>query len=248
MSARTPTLLAPRRHGGDVVSITKRDGVVRALIFDFDGLILDTEVPIYEAWRDVYADHGHKLTIEKWSICVGSGENVLDPCTDLSNLTGSAVDCRALRARTREMVDQILASSRPMPGVVELIEAARARGVLLAIASSSPAAWVKGHVARLGIEDRFDCIRTSDDVERTKPAPDLFLAALACLGVDPSESLVLEDSPNGIRAAAAAGIPCIAVPNRITGGLDLSGASRILNSLTEFETDWLDNSGVPRQC
>ncbi len=221
---------------------------MRALIFDFDGLILDTEVPVYEAWREVYADHGHDLPVAKWSVCVGSGENVLDPCADLAELTGKPVDGAALRERTRACVDRRLAGSRPMPGVVELLDEARSREMRIAIASSSDLAWVGGHIRRMGIADRFECIRTRDDVARTKPAPDLFLAALDGLGVEARDALVLEDSPNGIRAAAAAGIPCVAVPNRITRGLDLSGALRILDSMTEFDFAWLDGLEAPRAC
>jgi beta-phosphoglucomutase-like phosphatase (HAD superfamily) len=92
---------------------------------------------------------------------------------------------------------------------------------------------VSGHLDRLGILGRFDCVRCRDDVNNAKPAPDLYLAVLECLNVRATEALAIEDSPNGVIAAKGAGMRCVAIPNSITATLDLSAADLILRSLSE---------------
>jgi HAD superfamily hydrolase (TIGR01509 family) len=121
-----------------------------------------------------------------------------------------------------------------LPGVLQHIEEARALGLKLGVASSSTSEWVKGHLNRLGILDRFHCLRCRDDVANVKPAPDLYLAMLECLGVSAAEAFAIEDSPNGITAAKQAGLRCVAIPNSITAGLDLSRADVVLGSLAEL--------------
>lgn len=208
---------------------------IRALLFDFDGLILDTEFPIYEAWREDYLAHGHDLPLEVYAACVGSDFNRFDPKSHLESLVGRTIDwpdrdlwreCNAL-----ERVKQL----PPLPGVVALLDAASSLGLPCAVASSSPRSWVEGHLGRLGLLHRFRLTRCIDDVAAPKPSPDLFLAAAAGLGVAPSEALVLEDSRNGLLAAKAAGCPCIVVPNRVTAHLDFEGALMILASLEEID-------------
>jgi len=205
--------------------------MLRALIFDFDGIILDTEVPIYEAWRDDYFAHGHELALETYSACVGSNHNQFDPKAHLEGLFGAAIDwsshdaARDARAITR--ADTLT----PMPGILDLLDEATSLGIPCAVASSSPRSWVHGHLTRLALIDRFAAIRCLEDVASPKPAPDLFLAAHEALGVGPGGSLILEDSRNGLLAALAAGIPCVAVPNRITRHLDFGGSVAVLPSL-----------------
>ena len=118
-----------------------------------------------------------------------------------------------------------------LPGVRDLVSYARGRGIKLAVASSSNRAWVEGLLQKRGVGDDFDCICCREDVARTKPYPDLYLAALACLGVRALETAALEDSPNGIAAARAAGIYVVALPNPVTAELDLSAADSRLESL-----------------
>jgi HAD superfamily hydrolase (TIGR01509 family) len=120
-----------------------------------------------------------------------------------------------------------------LPGVADLARAAQAQGMKVGVASSSSRDWVHGHLERLGILDLFDCLCSRDDVERVKPAPDLYLAVLGCLGVGAGEAVALEDSPNGIRSAKLAGLRCVAIPNPITAGLDLSEADLELSSLAD---------------
>jgi putative hydrolase of the HAD superfamily len=202
-----------------------------AILFDFDGLILDTEVPIYEAWRENFLAFGHDLPLEVYAACVGSNFGAFDPKRHLESLTRSTIDWtnwdtdreRDALARTHRL--------DPFPGVLALLDDADAAGVPCAVASSSPRDWVEGHLDRLGILHRFVLTRCLDDVRAPKPAPDLFLAAAKGLGIDPAAAVVLEDSLNGLRAALAAGVDCIVVPNRITSHLEFAGAAAILDSL-----------------
>lgn len=208
---------------------------LQALLFDFDGLILDTEFPIYEAWREDYLAHGHDLPLEVYAACVGSDFNRFDPKSHLESLVGSAIDWpdRDLW-RERNALERVK-QLPPLPGVIALLDAAEANGIPCAVASSSPRSWVEGHLSRLGLIDRFVLTRCIDDVAAPKPAPDLFLAAAAGLGVAPAEALVLEDSRNGLLAAMAAGCPCVVVPNRVTAHLDFTGALSVLESLTDLD-------------
>jgi HAD superfamily hydrolase (TIGR01509 family) len=127
----------------------------------------------------------------------------------------------------------MILANKVLPGVVERIDEAKAMGLKLGVASSSTVDWVRGHLVRLGIFDRFDCVRCRDDVANAKPEPDLYLAVLECLGVDASEALAIEDSPNGVLAAKRAGMRSVAIPNSITARLDLGQADVLLGSLAE---------------
>jgi HAD superfamily hydrolase (TIGR01509 family) len=126
-----------------------------------------------------------------------------------------------------------------LPGVVPHLEEAKAMDLKVGLASSSTSDWVKGHLARLGILQSFDCLRCRDQVANAKPAPDLYLAVLECLGVSASEAVAIEDSPNGILAAKRAGLRCVAIPNSITARLDLGLADVVLGSLAEVTLDGL---------
>jgi HAD superfamily hydrolase (TIGR01509 family) len=128
----------------------------------------------------------------------------------------------------------MILAQEALPGVVRHLEEARAMALKLGVASSSTSDWVRGHLARLGILESFDCIRCRDDVTNAKPEPDLYISVLECLGVRASEAIAIEDSPNGVLAAKRAGLRCVAIPNSITAGLDLGQADLILGSLAEL--------------
>ena len=210
---------------------------LKALIFDFDGLILDTETPEYLVWKNIYQENGFDLPIAKWgSIIGGNGSSDFEPAEELPRLSQGRLDSVSLRARHHSKSNELILSQPILPGVIDLIRAAKESNRKLAIASSSPHSWVDAHMKRLGIFDSFDAIICRDDVAvgRTKPNPDLFLLALNQLQVQRDEAIVFEDSPNGIRAARAAGIFVVAVPNPITTMLDVSGADLVLKSLQDF--------------
>jgi HAD superfamily hydrolase (TIGR01509 family) len=219
--------------------------VIRALVFDFDGLILDTEEPIYRSWLEVYAENGEELPFELWVKTVGSTTKAFHPQHHLEQLLGRPLPRDVLDKRMARRTELILAEPL-LPGIVELVDAATSRGLELGVASSSERVWVNGHLDRLGLGGRFDCIRCRDDVEHAKPEPDLYLAVLDCLGVGVHEAVAIEDSPNGVTAAKRAGLFCVAVPNRITAGLDLSQADLVVGSLAEVTLDeLLTKAGEP---
>jgi beta-phosphoglucomutase-like phosphatase (HAD superfamily) len=207
--------------------------VIRALIFDFDGLILDTEEPIYRSWLEVYEAHGETLPFERWVQIVGSTTTEFNPQHYLEERLGRPLAQDVLDRRIARRVEMILAE-RLLPGILLHIDAAKSLGLKLGVASSSTRDWVIGHLDRLGILGRFDCVRCRDDVNHAKPAPDLYLAVLDCLAVSANEAIAIEDSPNGVIAAKRAGMRCVAIPNSITASLDLSAADLVLRSLAEI--------------
>lgn len=212
--------------------------MIRAIVFDFDGLILDTEEPVYRSWLEVYQAHGEDLPFERWVEIVGSTTAVFHPQHHLEERLGRPLPKEVLDHRIGRRTEMILANAL-LPGVVQQVDAARARGVKLGVASSSTSEWVSGHLARLGILDRFDCLRCRDDVAKAKPDPDLYIAVLECLGVPAEEAFAIEDSPNGVTAAKRAGLRCVAIPNTITASLDLSHADVVLSSLADVSLDEL---------
>jgi HAD superfamily hydrolase (TIGR01509 family) len=212
---------------------------LRALVFDFDGLILDTETSEFQAWQELFAAHGGTLTVADWDHVIGSVDSGWDPAVELGRQTGQAYVSDELRAAWKPRRDELFAQEVIRPGVLELIKEAKLRGLGLGVASSSSRWWVQGHLERLGVFESFDVVATGDEVERTKPDPAVYLLALERLRVPASKAIALEDSPNGVRAAHAAGIACVAVPNDVTRHLDLSAADALLDSLSELNLDEL---------
>lgn len=204
---------------------------MRALIFDFDGLIVDTESAIYEAWRELYLAHGHDLPLPTYVQCVGSVFGHYDPMAALEALLGGPVDWDTHLPMKDAKIRTGQHGLDTMPGIRPLLAEARAAGVPCVVASSSQRSHVEGWLQRIGIRDEFQFVRSRDDVERAKPFPDLFLSAAAGLGLAPEDCLVLEDSANGLRASLAAGVPCVIVPSPVTMGSDFTGAAAILESL-----------------
>ena len=211
--------------------------MIQALIFDFDGLILDTETPEFVCWQNIYREHGFDFPHDRWgSIIGGGGHSDFDAAEHLSHLSQGRLDSASLRARNHLESHQIIMQQGPLPGVIDYLQDAKRLGLKLAIASSSPHSWVDEHAKRIGVLDHFDVVIAADDVAigRTKPNPDLFLTALRRLRVPKEAAIVFEDSPNGVKAANRAGIFVVAVPNTVTGMLSLNGANLILSSLTEL--------------
>lgn len=210
---------------------------IKALIFDFDGLILDTETPDFHVWQTIYQEHGFELPHDEWGKIVGGyGLAHFDAAEHLTSLSEEELDAVSLRDRHRSESHALTLEQPIMPGVIDYIHEAKQLGLKLAIASSSQHSWVDTHAKRLGIFDHFDVIVCADDVGagRTKPNPDLYLLALNQLNVQKEEAIVLEDSPNGVKAANQAGIFVMAVPNPVTSLLSINGANLTICSLTEL--------------
>lgn len=206
---------------------------IRAVVFDFDGLVLDTEVPVYASWCAAFEAHGASPpTIEEWSATIGTAD-ALDVHAWLVERADRPVDEAAMDEIRRGRRDALLAQEETRPGVIGWLDEANEAGLGLAIASSSPAEWVAEHLGRLGLVERFAYVVTAGGTVRAKPAPDTYLEACARLGVVPAHALAVEDSPHGIAAAKAAGLRCVTVPNALTETLDLSAADLRLASLAD---------------
>jgi HAD superfamily hydrolase (TIGR01509 family) len=202
-----------------------------AIVFDFDGLILDTEWSIYQSISEIYREHGHEVDVDWWRSIIGTVGGS-DWTARLESLVGHSLDRPALDAAARTRHHHLIAELAPLPGVAELIDAAHAEGLALAVASSSPTRWVEQHLTRIGLHARFDALCGRDVVGgRAKPEPDVYLAALDAVGVDAADAVALEDSPHGVAAAKAAGLACVAVPNRITAPGDFSAADLVVDSI-----------------
>jgi HAD superfamily hydrolase (TIGR01509 family) len=203
----------------------------RAVVFDMDGLLLDTELLWHQAETDLFAQHGAEFSWDDKMAVIGSSfDFTADYFADRLGLPRGRGP-----ALVNEMVELMHAQLRRQvegrPGAVELVERLRGR-TRLGLASNSPRSLVDTALATAHISDAFDAIVTSDDVERSKPAPDLYLLACERLGVAPTDALALEDSASGIAAAKAAGLTCIAVPQFVE--TDVSAADRVIDSLEEL--------------
>jgi len=207
--------------------------MLRAVIFDFDGLIFDTETPEFQAWAAVYRSHGVELTLPEWLPCIGTA-NILDPHELLETKTGKSLDRERIRSERHVVIDVMHAQTQPLPGVAEAIASAQEMGLKLGVASSSSHPWVEGWLEKFGLLGHFSSIQCREDVERVKPDPALYLRCLEKLNVRAEEAVALEDSLNGLRAARAAGIFTIVVPNSITRHLPLDEAELLLESLMDL--------------
>ena len=172
------------------------------------------------------------MTIEEWAAEIGSTGH-LDLVELLRGRATRPFDEDAMHSRRRGRRDELLMDETTRPGVRAWLNEADALGLPLAIASNSPIECVGTHLERLGLRHRFAAVACYADGIAGKPAPDTYLAACAALGVEPRAALAIEDSPNGVAAAKAAGMVCIAVPHEITERLDLSRADLRLGSLAD---------------
>jgi HAD superfamily hydrolase (TIGR01509 family) len=201
-----------------------------ALIFDFDGLIIDSETPLFRIWQEIYVQHGAALTLEIWQHALGT-QHGFDPYADLLAKTGVTLSRDEWVPRIRDEHWRRCEDEPLLPGVADRLAEAAAMRMPAAVASSSSSAWVKPWLERHGLASRFAAVCTRDDVTAVKPAPELFLLASSRLGVPARECLVFEDSPNGLKAARAAGMWAIAVPNALTRPLELPSHDLVLDSL-----------------
>lgn len=214
--------------------------MLKALIFDFDGLILDTETPEYHAINEVYREYGQSLPITTYGRVVGSvyGQEY-EPVGYLQRLSGVSLDPASFWQKVNLRRFALIDQAPVLPGVEALIREAHLRGLKLAVASSSPHKWVEGHLQRFDLLRYFEVIKCSEDVARVKPQPDLFLAALEALGLQPEAGLVFEDSLNGVLAARRAGLRVVLVPNPVTEQLEIDGETLRLRSLADVSPGWL---------
>ncbi|HWD39843.1 MAG TPA: HAD-IA family hydrolase [Fimbriimonas sp.] len=207
---------------------------MRALVFDFDGLILDTETPEFTVWTETFHSYGVEMPPDYWTDVIGRGaeQEIERPPQLLFRLTGAEevltpTFYEELRVRIRAAIEL----EQVRPGVERLLWEAKEAGMGLGVASSSKHIWVDKYLKKLGLFERFDHVVCADDVHRAKPFPDLYLQCCSQLGVSSDAAVALEDSPNGLAAAKAAGLFAVVVPNSVTARLDLSAADLRVDSL-----------------
>lgn len=213
--------------------------MIKAIIFDFDGLILETEGPCYQAWQEIYQSFGVELDRAFYITTIGSSLDHFDPYEHLEKMVGQLLDRDTIRLRRRTRHRELTDAQPLLPGVHAIIQKVESLGLKLAVASSSSREWVTGNLSRRGLLEKFSVVKCSNDVTSTKPSPELFLSALTDLGINSDEALVFEDSPNGVLAANRAGIFCVAVPGEMTRSLDFSLANMQLNSLSDLSLEQL---------
>jgi beta-phosphoglucomutase len=212
-----------------------------AIIFDFDGTLIDTETADFAACQMLYQELGAKLTLERWAAEVVGIQDGYDFLFDeLVRQSKNGPTKAGLWQRIHQLWDLTLQDMALMPGVDRLLPTLRAAGYPLAIATASDRAWVNRWLGYFGLASYFQTIATGDDVRHNKPAPDVFLLAAANLGTRPDRCLVFEDSMAGTRAAKSAGMTVIAVPSPVTQSLDFSRADRIIAGLEQVTPTWIE--------
>ena len=212
---------------------------IQGMFFDFDGIILETEGPIFQSLQEIYNSFGYELTLNDWAKVIGLSPKEHDQFGDLEALASDGFDRANLEIRFARREQELILEQDILPGIEDYINAAKERSLKLAIVSSSSREWVHGHLERLGLLSYFDITCCGDDVERAKPDPALYALALEKLNLRPHQVIVLEDSPNGVLAAKRAELFCVAVPTEMTKQLSLDMADLKINSLADVPLDEL---------
>lgn len=205
---------------------------IKALLFDFDGVVIDTEVAAFQAWKEVYSEFGQELTLDDWASCLGTvgGFSPLARLTEL--LPG--VDLERVDERRWKRKLELLKSETLRPGLAAYLTDALEMGLRVAIVSSDTDEWITTNLTRIERLDGWALIKCANgDAKRAKPLPCLYEEALEELAISSSEAIAFEDSPNGIRAAKTAGLFCCVIPNPVTESLDLSGGDLQLSSFED---------------
>jgi HAD superfamily hydrolase (TIGR01509 family) len=204
---------------------------IKAVFFDFDGVLWDSEVAALDSWRETYASYGQHLRLDHFATRVGTVGG-MDLVAELERLVGTGLDREAVELRRLERKMELVRELKPRPGILDYIAEARRRGLAVAIVSTDDIEWIMTGLTILGLSDAFDFIECAEgDKSRAKPSPALYLSALGRLALSAEEAIAIEDSPNGIHAAKSAGLFCIGYANAVTRQLDLTEADVLVDSL-----------------
>lgn len=207
--------------------------MIKALVFDFDGLIVDTESLWFDVYKEVLVEYDCELKLEDFALSIGTKDDVL--YERLTKIARKPINRIEIDRKTHERYQQQMSQLHLREGVNEYLKAAKELGLKIGLASSSSRNWVQGFLEKFNIKEFFEVVKTSDNVKKVKPDPELYLQAIQELGVKPYEALAFEDSKNGLIAATKAGLHCVIVPNSVTSFLDFSGHLHRLSSMEEIE-------------
>lgn len=223
------------------INHNRAGSMIQAIVFDFDGTILETEFPDYLSWSEAYQEYAHELPFDLWLSAVGTSSDHFDPYLHLEQLLGRTLDRDALREKRRTRFLALVAEQSIRPGVLDTIAEAQKLGLRLGVASSSSRDWVEGYLQSLGLRKYFEAVFTRNDVMRVKPDPTLYQLTVTALGVSPAAAVAIEDSRNGMLAAKAAGLKCLVVPNEVTKGLRFPEADLQMSTLADKPlAQWLE--------
>jgi HAD superfamily hydrolase (TIGR01509 family) len=215
---------------------------MKAVVFDFDGVIIDTETARYEAWQKIYSSYGCILPLDIWVQSIGKAQYAIHPYDYLLQNINVDIDYAEITALHKKLEVELADKLPLLPGVKARIDEAKELGMALAVVSSSSRAWVGGHLRRRGLYDKFEVLVCRDDTEQHKPSPVPYLKAVNILGCEAAQAFAIEDSPTGIEAAVSAGLFCIGVGCSMTINMDLSRANLIVKSLEEISLSSLSKS------
>jgi HAD superfamily hydrolase (TIGR01509 family) len=211
---------------------------LQALVFDFDGLVVNTEEPGFVSWREIYEEFGQTLTLKDWTAATGYVGG-FDPHRHLEGLLGRPLDWSVLAPRREARNWELTLLEPVLPGIKELMSAAKTAGLRLGVASNSGSGWVEDGLRRLGLRQFIDAVVTRDMVLNPKPAPDMYLKCVQILNVVPAAAVALEDSEPGARAAKNAGLKVVAIPNQFSALQNLSFVDLTVASACELDLDRL---------
>ena len=217
---------------------------LQAVVFDFDGVCIDTEFARFKSWQMIFESFGCVLPKDEWIKNIGSASWVSDPFVILEKMTRKKLDRSVYEAMHRVNEVEITNTMSLQPGLIDRLREAQALNIKCAIASSSSHRWVDGNLERRGIRELFAATVCRSDTERHKPDPQPYTLACERLGVIPEQAIAIEDSPAGVAAARGAGLYTVAVPCSMTADMDFSKANRIIGSLEEIS---LTAIGMPEE-
>jgi putative hydrolase of the HAD superfamily len=221
------------------------ENMIDGFVFDFDGLMIDTEIPRFDCWKEKFQEYGSTYTFKDWWKTIGTGPSAYDPAEDLYQRTQGKIDRDLVNKWVDEKTDELLENQPLLPGVETFIHNASQQGIKLALASSSPYEWVMPFLEKFDLVHYFEAILTARDVEEVKPDPALYQLAVQKLGLPSNSVMAFEDSLNGLKAAKAAGIFCTVVPNQITREMDLEIADMIVDSFDHLSVEEIRHFHLP---
>jgi putative hydrolase of the HAD superfamily len=210
-----------------------------AIVFDFDGLVVDTEGAGFISWQEVYQRFGAELSLHDWSRATGYIGG-FDPAVHLERLLGRRLDWSQIIPEREARNWALTLQASTLPGIEPLFQAARERGLRIGVASNSGNGWVEEGLKRLGLRTFVDAVVTREMVLNPKPAPDVYLKTAQTLGIEPNRTVALEDSEPGCRAAKQAGMKAVAIPNRFSERQDFQVADLIVRSAEALDLKRLE--------
>ncbi|MCL1630737.1 HAD family hydrolase [Sporolactobacillus sp. CPB3-1] len=212
--------------------------MIKAIVFDFDGVILDSERIMYLVTQNLFHRYKVELPLSIWSQAIGT-QHGFDSISYLEEHAQVKIDRKAFREERNALFNRLVDEEEVLPGVRSILEQAKALGMKIGLATSSRGDWPRRHLKRFGLSDYFMSIKSWDDVQRVKPDPALYLQSLESLDVAPKEAIAIEDSFNGSLAAKRAGMYCIVVPNAVTKQMPFGHVDGCFNSLQDVSLDKL---------